>query len=667
MSKIQSLCLTTQHINDLEKTLLFRLADVVGRELEVPDLRSCEKEYDENVHKFPRTAYNNHVVNELRIWEWDPYLDEWAKKTMNSFYELIFIPNNTKYDVDKVIRVLKDGLHISGYHGQKTLLVIDANELNYKVLEIDSSILKVNNNICRLNRTNNRINGYNLPKSDFISSEKVNVFSKNGERLQPKIIYKFLELMEPEFTVETKSFNEKIELFINHQLKIYDLTKANRRDIRSLFSEILSKYDEINNFFVKNNFDIINLEDNINQIQNRVNYILDKDNLRHRFCEAIVKGIPEVTEYFTLLIDEKYQKENANEIKRYNLTIQSKNREKEELENIIIKSRNTNDTLVAEQKKLEQKIFDMKSILESIEEASKLKLTQVKSDMSGFLSEMAVFGLLNEKGYRKNDVTLKISENIDSEEVDLLNSITEFADVLAINLEIAGIAKEYKSYASKYIISTILQTNNLVITGNVARDVSNAISATLCGRKADVIAFNTCNIEYDEIKKQIEKGRSKVIVIENIISQNEVITMQLFKSNFNKILIFANDISETINFIPNSFWDRSNLLCLDYISEMKKMEEYIYADAMGVDFSKKINKYSLKAAKEELQNLRGIGIYSRAHWGMKSELIALIDEFGDEEGMLTWFICDLIPHQILVNGKENIETILKKSSIFRQT
>ncbi|MPM39413.1 hypothetical protein SDC9_86046 [bioreactor metagenome] len=243
-------------------------------------------------------------------------------------------------------------------------------------------------------------------------------------------------------------------------------------------------------------------------------------------------------------------------------------------------------------------------------------------------------------------------------DVDSLVDVNEFVDTLVSNLEIAGIEEKNCGVVSKFITGSIKQKNKMLLIGKFSTNVADAISATICGRTADIISVINQNVDIEEVIRQINISNSKVILIENVVSLNEAVTLQLFKQNFDKLIIFANEISETVNFIPNSLLNHCNLLCLDNICEKVKEEEFICTDSSDVKFDNQYNKFTYRAAKDELEKLKGKCIYSNSHSATKSELIAIIDDLEENEGFYSWLLCEGIPNLLLTNNNEIAEEII---------
>lgn len=664
MSKTFSLCLTTQNINDKDKTILFRLADKVGNELKEPDYsgsRDCtfNDSFEDTGYKFPYTSFANHTIGELRIWEWDPQIAEWAKKTSILFYELINDANIVSLSEKAIIQMLKKGYEIYSYHGQKSLLVVEEREDTYKVVELDSSIVSTIKGITKLNKNITKINTYILNKQDFFTTDRVKVLSIEGEELSPRIIYKHLEINAPNVPIEVLSFDEKMKLFINKQIKVYELSKSHQKDIKNLFSEILCDYDDIHKFFIENGFNTDGLVGKINIKAHEINKVLSDNSLWDKFSKAIIENIPELREKYYKLIESQFLKENQSLINDVDLKLLDKKNELTKISEECVSYKKSLTILEEKKNTYEQEVGQLENTQVNLKKALTEKVSAIKNDMAGFISEMTLLDIMGGSkpiGNIKN-YTVKLSENT-KEKVDCLYEITEFLDVLTFNLGIAGIEEESRRAASNYILASIIQKTSIFLTGKFTSNIANAISTAFCGKTADIIAILSSDVELEQITEEIKNCTSKVVLIENIANLNEIKFIQLLKVNTEKIVIYANDIIETLNFIPNSLLCRLNLLCLDFICEKQLNEPFMYANARNINFESKYHNFTYRAAKEELEKLIGKCIYSNLHCAIKSELIAIVEDVGDDNGLYYWLLCEAIPHLISTGHNEIAEEII---------
>jgi len=665
LSKILSLCLTTQNKYDKDKSLLFRIADYSDCEFrEVRNFEYDESQYVESNHRHPYTNYRDHNIGELAVWDWDPSSSEWARRKAIPFYELIRVTEMEFVDVNNSISCLKEGVNIPRYHGQRALIVTNDDDEYFDVIKVDSTVLKIHDECVKLKKNISKLEGYRIRKEDFIHTYRVKEFSEDDKELPVRAIYKYSDIDLPSFVIETLSLNEKLKIFMKKQINTRNFSRMERRNINNLFTEILSDYDLIDCFFRENNFDREDLKEKVQGISKCVNDVIGDDSLRDELCKVMIEHLPILTNQYSSLVEEKFFEDKQEQIEMVDSDIYKKNGVKSALDNEIRECQKSLDDLMQKKSEIERANCELELVNSSLKVAMNEKLSDVREDLSSFIAEMTLLGVLNSGSRIADRFGLSYKEGqLYSNTDDELFDLNEFSDSLAINLGIAGIKSVYKESVSKYITGSIIQGNNLLLTGRFSESVANAISATVCGREADIISVNSHEISCDEVIEQIRLSKSKVVGIANIITQNENITFQLMKSNIDKLIIFINDLSETVTFLPNSLWNWCNLLCLDFICERKDKEAFIYTDSQNVSFRSCLSKSVYKQVVSEIQALPGNIVYSSTHCSTKAELITLVNGFEENEGLFTWVLCEVIPLCLLNNENEYAEELMSMIEI----
>lgn len=665
MARIYSLCLTTENIKNREKMILYRIADLDGEELKkyVIQYDMSQDDFDSNTsfNRNPRTHKDNYEINNLRIWEWDTSSTKYAAKSSIAFYELINCYDIATLGRERIIDALKVGAAIPLYNNKKTLLVIGEDEYDYEVIEIDSNNVISRDGICKIKSSfNGSIDGFFLSKDDFINTESAVVYSADGKRMTPRLIYKYLKLPYSDFKLDALSVEEKLGLFINKEIKLNEsFTRTQKKEVKNIFNEILKDYKIIDNFFKESGFNEEDLEDKISKISSIINDVLSEDNKWDKFSEAIIENIPILNKKFTKVASDRFAENNKEKIEKINLTIKDKEKRIDDLSEESKEYEETISNLIKARDKIQKDIIDNNKVLKDLDKASKNKIEEIKSDMAAFVSDISLIEALC--GGTVNDLNSTFFTDHSTsiqDDIEVISDKNEFASILSNNLEIAGISKDNIEIVSKYITGTLIQRNSIYLVGTYSNNVADAISATYCGLKADVISVTSPRIDVDSMLNKIYKCSSSVVLIENIINLNENVALILSKVVKERILIFSSDITETLNFIPDSIFNNFNVLCLDYVSDRLVNEEFLYADALMVEFNKEYDNRTYKAVLEEVEKSLGDLMYSSLRKTVISELIAIIDLIGEKEGIYSLFICQTIPLLSIRKDYELIEEIV---------
>lgn len=665
MAKVLSLCLTTQKINNHEQTFLFRLADKKKDQFVVPDNYSEDGENFKTYDFHPKTAYKNHKINELKIWEWDTESTEFAEKTHTSFYELVCIPGVEGLEKEKIVSLLKEGFSLDGYDGSKLLLLISENIEEYKVLELDASSIKICENILKLNKNVSSLKGYNLKKIDFFNTEHVTVFSKNGERFKPRYIYKFMTIDEPSFDFEVLTFDEKLVLFFKQVANQNGLNSENRKIIINVINQICENEKAIKDFFEDNNFSVRELEKNLIEKREHFELVLNNKGLLSEFCESVVENFPIVRDNFVKrLINEKeilntdlISEVNQNELELEDLMFE-RNKHLKEISELKLKKR-----------EIDLKILESERIYDILKSSIKEKALETKTTISSFIQELMFLDILN--GYEpkksaeikeRKHYELRKTESINTVDFEFLEDIYDFVEVLAKNLVVAGVDKDYKDLVAYYVTATAQQQSTLLITGKYSRNIADAISVTFSGYPAQVLSVISPEITATEIIEEFGHLQDKVINIENILSQNDHVALQMLNLNHENWLILTNSFSEVLNFVPNSFWDRCNLLCTDNLCADENSCSFEFTQiekSKVIDSADPFDKKAFREIKRTFQDSIKHENFTKSLCSAKCELITRIEQFDDGWGIFTWLICETIPLMQFKNQTEQVSELLE--------
>lgn len=662
MPKTLSLCLTTQNKNNHDQTFLYRIADKIKDELVEQYNQHSESSLEEDyfARKFnPRTFYKNHRINEMKIWEWDPETDDFAEKTHICFYELVSIPGVESLEREKIVAILKEGFSIEAYNGSsRILLLIGENIETYKVLELDTSVIRINENVIKLNRNVSALRGYKLLKRDFINTARVEVFSGEGKLLEPRLIYRFSTINEVAFSFDLTTFEEKFSHYINQIISQFEFSSEDQKTMKNFILEICENEEQIKRFFTENNYGVREIEKKLIEKKDFINQMFNNTYIEN-FCEVVIANVPLLSEKFETIVKENFQQNNRElelEILENQAILESLSHERD------IKLKEISQ-LKSHKREIEIGIIDSERVDEVLKNSIKENSIELKSNISSCISDLMMYDLLssnnNEVNTRSNYVLRPWSFDMD-EVVDDLDDLNGFADVLTDNLIVAGVEKELCEYVSNYIIAAIQQNIGLLITGKFSRNIVDAISASYCGCPADVISIVAPEINLFEILDQLTECKSDVVAIENILTQNDNIAQIILNSNCDKLVIFTNGLSEVVNFIPNSFWDRCNLLCTDNICDKYSVGQFEYTVATQVNFKKNFDVSCLNATKKIIREKLKNHIYSKSHCAIKAELVARIDSINENKGIFIWLLCELIPKICIQDDGESVLDLVRE-------
>lgn len=659
MARIFSLCQTVNHTVKNEP-ILYRLADIDEFEKKLCEFKNSSQQYssENKVYKRPYTSPVNHQMNELKIWEWDPYTKVWAERTQKSFYELSMSNELMLEDKNDIIRKLKTGFKASEYYGQKLFVKIQEDEDYFYVLAIDSSKVKIVNDFIKINENTHMLKGYNLLKSDFINTGTIASSSSDGTPLPSRYIYIYLELQEPDFEFELVTFAEKLTRWLNKQLKLKGLSRKETKSSKELFLDALDNYGEIKAFFEENEFNSENLDLKIAEVKLQIEEVLSENNQYDIFAERMIETLPVLTEKFKKIVERNWFEEHKIECEKAKQELLLLTQSRDELSEECRGAKESVEILQAKQLSLKNEIDQLTSLQSNLNASLTSKIVDIKSNISEFFAETILYQSLlgvdkgttkfpvveTAKVLQQNQLIQIFSEHLEGT-VEEINSITDMLYFLGKNIATAGVYDDINSCLSQYITACMTHKRPILLVGYGARNIADAISATICGKTADVIILTSDYKDNGALYNMILSCESEVILIENAIgSVDEQVYMQLIKGTSNKTILFSIEFAEQLNFIPKSILNYINLLCLDEICGRKKQEEYTATVLNSnilivVDDSKglRANQY----AANEISRLIGM---PRIYNLFRAELLTTMNSYCKPSAMFSWFIFEVAPY-----------------------
>ena len=670
MAKILSLCLTTQLMSENyegnnHKTVLFRLKDVENDAfIDYPRTNDLDEGYQEDTgYKYPYTDFKNHIINELKIWEWDPFEKNWAIKTNRVFYELIRDYSLDHLDRKGKIKALKDGVYIEKYDSKPCLLVLEETEEEYFVIHVDSSILKKQGSVHKLDHSVTHLNGYYLLKDDFFTTDNVKVLDENGIRFPGRTVYKFLSLYKPDEKIDALTFEEKLGLFVQTQVKVLNLSKAERRNTKHWLDIVLNEPLDIEKFFLENGWSVENIEVAIATIKKQIDDVLVDENLRMTICQGMIKNSDSIVMDLKMKIEEDYLIQHKKEFDRRNreLTVIDEELKKSQhkksvlgtqiiemqtqLENLTLRS----DTLNEIDAKLSDKVRE--------------KIKKANSDVVEFLSQYAMLNSHpKELSIMKGNKSVSTSaRKFHVEEAYSIDSTTEMIDVLKSNFDSIGIDKELSYSLSNYILCSIKQGMNLSFVGKYSKLVFDCVSKSLSGDLGTLLYINSVDTTKDEIKELVMESEENFVGIIDLLQKNSNLAMEILSDQLNKQIIFITLLPEALSLMDDSIFNFVNFVYTDWIFDSPNMnlecvDASVFANLNCIDIEE--DKRTMKKVKDTLSNHRQQIFKSKLHYLQKSRLITLLNQLNNEDALFSWIIFELLP-SMKQNGYAYDELISK--------
>ncbi|MBU3218187.1 hypothetical protein LL033_01160 [Clostridium estertheticum] len=201
--------------------------------------------------------------------------------------------------------------------------------------------------------------------------------------------------------------------------------------------------------------------------------------------------------------------------------------------------------------------------------------------------------------------------NEKSEKLSGCQDINTFSENIANNLEKLGVGNVSDEIAN-YIIGIFASGLTPLICGYKSREVATAISTAYSGETPYIITLPNGYTNARELTDIYCESSASSILIEDALgtmNENAILPLLRDKSQndlLKKILILSAENSDSVKYMPKSFFNYIALVSIDKFSATKKIE-YIYSNAKDV-LEKFIDNedldVELKKIKKLLKNLK---------------------------------------------------------------
>jgi len=659
MAQLFSLCLTVKH-REKDNLILYRLADKLNNELIKfnPHEPHFELEYYDSRPNNPRVGSEMYQIDELKIWEWNSD-SGWAKRTSIKYYELCASDDLMLNNEDDIRAKLKSGFHVSEYQNQNLLIKIGEAKDTYKVLVLDSDKLKVANGIAKIDDTIHILKGYIINKIDFLDTERIT----NATSI--RYIYKFLELPKLEFELDTHTFMEKFSLWFNKQISLSNYSRKRKKETKDFFEETLGNTEEIKDFFDQNQFNVGNIDENIQEVRDQIEHVLSEDNQYDLFCERMIETLPKLTETFKLVVENNWRKDHESECKAAREELLTLTKQKSEMKTSYKIEKKNLVLLTSNTKIIRDEVEKLTTLQNNLQTSVNAKMEAVRTNIADFFAETMVYQSLT--GFEKkallpinnepvkpsalNSVIHSLSKKT-MDEAEVITTMNDLLYFLEINLKVAGVTDGFSSSLSQYITACMTQSMPLLLIGYGSKNVADAISVTLSGMTCDVITLTGGYGDFKTLSETILNCQSDVVLIENAIGYiNEQIYMKLIKDITSKTLLFNVNFEDHLNFIPKSIFNYVNLLFLDNICGRKKQEEYILTNLSKDLVMIPSSLRTLKTTKDATHAVSMIIGMTKIYNSFRNELLMTMRSYDESNPIFSWLVFDVIPYMVTV-GKE---------------
>lgn len=285
--------------------------------------------------------------------------------------------------------------------------------------------------------------------------------------------------------------------------------------------------------------------------------------------------------------------------------------EKKKIESIYVEIKTAQERLAtaqealaitkAEKEKLEKIIAGKETLAEDVEKAVEERINKARDNAAEFIAEMA-FSCVRTKSYGSKRTRFQYRLNPvikDVGDLELHNSWKNVIDTAAIELEEAGVAKQYCYGLASFLCAAYIEKQPLLLIGPNTFDIVQAFSAAVDAHKYGILS---CEGDYnDEVASGIGSQTESVVIINNLFESGWVNRLPEILAKKDILYIVTHPYAEDIQVEPNSIYGFMLPLFTEFFIDKKASGRYVggyFAEDFITYSVPKKNDKDIKALKK---------------------------------------------------------------------
>lgn len=262
---------------------------------------------------------------------------------------------------------------------------------------------------------------------------------------------------------------------------------------------------------------------------------------------------------------------------------------------------------------IKKSIQDNEQLSRRVTENVRERIEQARSDAAAFIAEMAFTRPANPAPAQK---AVLPAENLEQEDTETLSDWNHLLRVLRDELIEAGVSQQYSSPLAALLYSAYTNKLPIILAGPNGKDIADAFSVIVSGRKAGVI---DCSGEYYAgIREDISRASDEVFAVSNAL-RSEWITHipEMFASG--KYFFFIHPFAEDLLIEPKGLFSYVLPVFTELIADSLPSGDY--AGAKKADNFDNYTPAKTKPLHDTLLTSMGLGLFAR------SSLHAVLSDF----------------------------------------
>ena len=508
----------------------------------------------------------------LGIWRWsaqpndkDPSKDYIISRYNKEINVIEVVVIQEALNLDDLVELIKDGVKYQP-HGRKILFSIYTSGGRYIGILCNAKDVRAEGEKITFSEECNFV-----PVYEF-SAENI-VRLNNGQ-----FIYRYAFIGLPNKIYRVKSSSEIVKHIVLSSIswdeyKARGMIRANYRGFK----------DFLNGIPVDKIIDQIKsacrcsgpvAKDLLNDFLKEVGNYVDGESLEDDIIRSAISVNTEFQEKAKALVRIDWENENQNLIFEAKKNLESID---DEIKNAQERLTTAQDALAitkAEKEKLDKIIAGKETLAEDVEKAVETRINKARENAAEFIAEMA-FSCVQTKsdGSKKNPVPYRLNPAIEDDgDLEPHHSWKEVIDTAAIELEEAGVAKQYCYGLASFLCAAYIEKQPLLLVGPNTFDIVQAFSSAVDAHKYGILS---CEGNYNnEVTSGIGSRGESVVIINNLFESGWVNRLPEILAKKDILYIVTHPYAEDIQVEPHSIYGFMLPLFTEFFIDKKASGRY---------------------------------------------------------------------------------------------
>ena len=494
-------------------------------------------------------------------------------------------------------------------------------------------------------------------KNSITRLQKVSITPDDIYSLGNHKIYRFLDV-DPIEEVLTQSTNEIVKNCILGRTtwKAFNSFTGATHAEHNLFKEFLNSIatDIYGEVAEKCGCDQLSAKQLVDGFVEMADTYIDGDDIESEVLLSIVEGKEDIRERFEKIVEQRWLEDNKSRIEESEEEIAylmaTKAQTEEDVRELVARKQEA-------EKELQDSIAQNKKTQADLELAIREKIDALNNNLGEVLADAIYFEKITEKNVLEES-PIESSNYCPGSEMKVEEEPENAADVndlLVYNLNNAGVSKDYSDVIAAFLIAAMHNNSPVILAGPNGKEIANAFSASIYGRKAGNYRFRGDT----EILDTLGGNKSdKVIIVNNFCDGNLVDVLPDVINDYEKMLFLVTPYHEDLFVEPAGLYNYALPLMTEWFVDSAPYGEYVGGKAS----SKWDDSIESKTIKRNISNaIQAVGMKKylcKRYMKILGDAVSLLE--NPERKDLLGYMTALIPFSIATGNMMELYEYLDK-------